>query len=329
MPKKRKKMIWRAAISLLLLILIIVCAAVYGEIAPIFHGIVAVVEPDEQDLAVIAAAGMQEKPQLSLLEENELVTTSQTDFDLQSASSVNVSAIPTAIYAQEKIDEAVDNILLALDGGFYLISKNPEKIRLIAINPALLVPVQGYGWTSLAASYELGGLPCVINTINQAFGLDINQYIFMNSEAIWQVSDKMGGLTIVLSADEAAELNRLLGTAYTAGETVMWTGGLQAYTKLTVDGDAIEHWQSVCTAIMNKAKAEKQTKQLVKAIRSSLSTNVSFFTLKDIGEALLQNQRLEQYTFPKAGEYKLLDGSLVLDVDLASGQEILYALLYS
>lgn len=125
-----------------------------------------------------------------MLEENELVTTSQTDFDWQSASSVNVSAIPTAIYAQEKIDEAVDNILLALDGGFYLISKNQEKIRLIAINPALLVPVQGYGWTSLAASYELGGLPCVINTINQAFGLDINQYIFMNSEAIWQVSDK-------------------------------------------------------------------------------------------------------------------------------------------
>ena len=241
----------------------------------------------------------RKKPQLSLLEESVPVTTSQTDFALQSSFNIEAFSIPTAIYAREKIDETVDNILLVLDGSFYLISDNSEKLQLVALNPAILLPVQGYGWTTLAASYGLGGLPCVINTINQAFELDINQYVFMNSEAIWQLSDKMGGLTVALTTAEATELNRLLGTAYTAEETVMWTGGLQAYTKLTIDGDAIAHWQAVCHAIMNKAKAEKQTKQLLKAARSSLSANVSFFTLKAIGEELLQNLILSNTVFRK------------------------------
>lgn len=329
MPKRRKKDIWILTISLPLLILFFICAAIYGEISPIFHSMVAVVEPDDQERAVIAASGIQEKPQLSLLEESVPVTTSQTDFALQSSFNIEAFSIPTAIYAREKIDETVDNILLVLDGSFYLISDNSEKLQLVALNPAILLPVQGYGWTTLAASYGLGGLPCVINTINQAFELDINQYVFMNSEAIWQLSDKMGGLTVALTTAEATELNRLLGTAYTAEETVMWTGGLQAYTKLTIDGDAIAHWQAVCHAIMNKAKAEKQTKQLLKAARSSLSANVSFFTLKAIGEELLQNPNLEQYSFPKTGAYKLLEGEMVLDVDLNAGRTELHALFYS
>lgn len=328
-PESRKKMIWIGMACLLLLFFLMAGAVIYGEISPIFHSTVAVVEADEQDLAVLAVASMQEKPQLSLLEEGASVTTSQTDFALQRSFHADASSIPTAIYAREKIEEDVDNILLVLDGSFYLISDHPEKMQLVALESTTLLPVQGYGWTTLTASYELGGLPCVINTINQAFDLDINQYVFMNSEAIWQVSDKMGGLTVALTAAEASELNRLLGTAYTAGETVMWTGGLQAYTKLTVDGDAIAHWQTVCHAIVNKAKAEKQTKQLWKAARSSLSSNVSFFTLKAIGEELLQNSSLTQYNFPKTGAYKLLEGETVLDVDLNAGRTELHALLYS
>lgn len=324
-PESRKKMIWIGMACLLLLFFLMTGVVIYGEISPIFHSTVAVVEADEQDLAVLAVSSMQEKPQLSLLEEGASVTTNQTDFGFHA----DASSIPTAIYAREKIEEDVDNILLVLDGSFYLISNQPEKMQLVALDPTMLLPVQGYGWTSLLNSYEVGGLSCVINTLNQAFELDINQYIFVNSEGLWQVSDRMGGLSIELSAAEAAELNRLLGTAYTAGETVMWTGGLQAYTKLTVDGDAIAHWQAVCHAIMNKAKAEKQTKQLWKAARSSLSANVSFFTLKAIGEELLQNPSLTQYNFPKTGAYKLLEGETVLDMDLNAGRNELHALLYS
>ena len=329
MPEQRKKIMFLIAGISIGLVLFLAALAVYWQLSPMFRNTVAIVEQDAHDLVEIEKVQKQEKPDLTILEGTQEVTTVLTDFDLKGISTQSASAIPTAIFAQEKIDTQVDNILLVLDGKFYLISYNDtQQIKLFAINPVMLVPVQGYGWTRLMNGYEMGGLSCVINTLNQVFALDINQYVFVNSEGLWQISDQMGGLSIELSAAEAAELNRLLGTAYSAGETVMWTGGLQAYTKLTVDGDAIEHWQKVCNAVIDKAKIENRRSQLIKAVSSNISTNLTFSELKTIGKSVLQNQGIVQYQFPKEGEYKLLDGELVLDVDLAASSRYLHKQIY-
>ena len=329
MPEQRKKIMFLIVGIFIGLALLLAVLAVYWQLAPMFRNTVAIVEQDAQDLAEIEKVQEQEKPDLTILEEMQEVTTALADFDLKGISTQSISAIPTAIFAQEKIDEKVDNILLVLDSKFYLVSySDTQPIKLFAIHPALLLPVQGYGWTSLLNGYEMGGLPCVINTLNQTFALDINQYIFVNSEGLWQVSDQMGGLSLELSTAEAAELNRLLGTAYTAGETVMWTGRLEAYTKLTVDGDVIEHWQKVCNAVIDKAKTENRRVQLVKAVSNNVSTNLTFSELKAIGQSVLQNQDIRQYQFPEEGEYKLLDGEMVLDVDLAASRGYLQKKLY-
>ena len=329
MPEQRKKIMFLIAGISIGLVLFLAALTVYWQLSPMFRNTVAIVEQDAHDLVEIEKVQKQEKPDLTILEGTQEVTTVLADFDLKGISTQSASAIPTAIFAQEKIDTQVDNILLVLDGKFYLISYNDtQQIKLFAINPVMLVPVQGYGWTSLMNGYEMGGLSCVINTLNQVFALDINQYVFVNSEGLWQISDQMGGLSIELSAAEAAELNRLLGTAYSAGETVMWTGGLQAYTKLTVDGDAIEHWQKVCNAVIDKAKIENRRSQLIKAVSSNISTNLTFSELKTIGKSVLQNQEIVQYQFPKEGEYKLLDGELVLDVDLATSSRYLQKMIY-
>ena len=143
------------------------------------------------------------------------------------------------------------------------------------------------------------------------------------------MSDRMGGLEMMLTQREADELNRLLGTVYTAGETVMWTGGLEVYTQLTVDGDAIVHWQKACKAIVDKAKEKKQLKELKKAVFNSISTNLSVLELKETGEAVLQNQVLEQQYFPEESERKLLHGKMVLDIDLEASRQSVKGYLYA
>lgn len=97
---------------------------------------------------------------------------------------------------------------------------------------------------------------------------------------------------------------------------------------MTVDGDAIEHWQKVCNAVIDKAKIENRRSQLIKAVSSNISTNLTFSELKTIGKSVLQNQEIVQYQFPKEGEYKLLDGELVLDVDLATSSRYLQKMIY-
>lgn len=331
MLEQRKKIIIAIVGLCLVLAVLFAAFAVYQQLSPMFRNPVAIVERDAHDQAELEKLKKQEKPQLTVLEEGQSVTTAMTEFNLKGISTQSAPSIPTAIYAQDKIDAAVDNILLVLDNKFYVLSYHTEyaeKTKLFTIDPLVLVPVQGYGWTSLAAGYEMGGLPCVVNTLNQAFALDINHYVFVNSEGLWQVSDQMGGLELELSTAEADQLNRWLGTAYTAGATVMWTGGLEAYTKLTVDGDAIEHWQRVCNAVIDKAKAENRRSQLMKAVSSNLSTNLTFSELKTIGGQMLQNQDLARYKIPMEGTYMLLEDKTVLDADLAANSKKLQKLIY-
>lgn len=328
--RKPKKLILTGIICVLLIGTAAFGANEYFMIKPAFRDAVAIVEQDQQDTKEIAFVQQEPKPYMTMLPEESMTTSAPMfNFDIKGTSAQTVAAIPTAIYKQEKINPAVNNVLLLMDSNFFLISCNQKEQQaiLFTLDPAVLLPVQGYGWTTLGNSYAMGGLPCVVNTLNQAFKLDINQYVFVNMESIWSVSDRMGGLPLVLSKAEAAELNRLMGTAYTAGENVMWTGGLQVYTKLTVDGDAIAHWQKACSAIFDKAKAENEMRQLKKAVFSSISTNLSVGELKDVG-TILGGQTIKQYPFPKESETKLLNGDVVLDIDLDSSGQYMRQLIY-
>lgn len=332
MLKQQKKWMMIGIVGIMLIVIMAYFITTYLTIAPAFRTTVAIVEQDEQDTAEIKAVQQATKPDMLLVEsDSEEVLTTVVTFNRKGTSTQSASAVPTAIYAQEKIDKSITNILLLMDGNFFLLSYNKQHGRplLLTIDPAVLLPVQGYGWTTLADSYEIGGLPCVINTLNQALALDINEYIFVNGAGIWSMSDRMGGLEMMLTQREADELNRLLGTVYTAGETVMWTGGLEVYTQLTVDGDAIVHWQKACKAIVDKAKEKKQLKELKKAVFNSISTNLSVLELKETGEAVLQNQVLEQQYFPEESERKLLDGKMVLDIDLEASRQSVKGYLYA
>lgn len=332
MLKQQKKWMVTGGIGIILIVIMAYFITTYLTIAPAFRTTVAIVEQDEQDTAEIKAVQQATKPDMLLVEpDSEEVLTTVVTFNRKGMSTQSASAVPTAIYAQEKIDKSITNILLLMDGNFFLLSYNKQHGRplLLTIDPAVLLPVQGYGWTTLADSYEIGGLPCVINTLNQALALDINEYIFVNGAGIWSMSDRMGGLEMMLTQREADELNRLLGTVYTAGETVMWTGGLEVYTQLTIDGDAIVHWQKACKAIVDKAKEKKQLKELKKAVFNSISTNLSVLELKETGEAVLQNQEIEQQYFPEESERKLLEGKMVLDIDLEASRQSVKRYLYA
>lgn len=332
MDTHRKKQIGLIVCGAALFFLVMGGVMVTHISTPMFRSNIAIVEMDKDDKAEIAQLQQSAKPVLIPADIPDDATRS-SDIPVRKSSLTGqaVTTIPTAVYAQKSIDETVDNILLMLDGQFYLLSYNKVQGRtlLVTINSAVLQPVYGYGWATLADSYELGGLPCVINTLNQSLELDIQKYIFVNSAGLWAVADRMGGLPLTLSKAEAAELNHLMGTAYTADENTMWTGGLQVYTQLTVDGDAIAHWQKACNTLIDKAKREKQLSQFMKAAGNNISTNLSASEFKFFSQQFLQNQSIERSAFPfTSTQMYLTNGTLVLDADLSANRQVLKRLLY-
>ena len=58
-------------------------------------------------------------------------------------------------------------------------SYNSKKgtLKLTSLLRDSLVPIEGVGWNRLNTAYFYGGVGLSINTINQLYGLDIQQFL--------------------------------------------------------------------------------------------------------------------------------------------------------
>ena len=90
-----------------------------------------------------------------------------------------------------------------------LLSYNAEenKASVVSFMRDSLVEIPGYGETKLGHSYAYGGVGLTINTINSVYGLDVQNYVTINLENLVNVIDKLGGIEITLTAEEAELYN--------------------------------------------------------------------------------------------------------------------------
>ena len=57
---------------------------------------------------------------------------------------------------------------------------------------------------SWANTFAYGGVGLTINTINQQFGLDVQDYVIINFENLVEIIDQLGGIQVMLTEEEAA-----------------------------------------------------------------------------------------------------------------------------
>lgn len=150
----------------------------------------------------------------------------RTDIDYYETGEIQ--AVP--IYEQKKIDKYIYTILVVVQNGstaseerqtdmIFLVSYNQllYKFTVVAIPRDTLVPVEGYGWKRISAAYALGGIGLLTNTINSAFGLDVQDYVYIGIDELADLADGVNGIPATLSEAEAAYLNSQLGCSLSAG----------------------------------------------------------------------------------------------------------------
>ncbi len=93
-----------------------------------------------------------------------------------------------------------------------------KKLKLTSVLRDTRVPVEGYtyggeylNWdTKINAAYSYGGPELAIRTLNQNFGLDIEDYVTVNFTNTAKIVDAFGGVEITLTYDEAVQVNENL-----------------------------------------------------------------------------------------------------------------------
>lgn len=95
-----------------------------------------------------------------------------------------------------------DAILIATING------EQKSLKLTSMTRDMYVDIPGYSKNKLNAAYHNGGGFLTMDTIEQNFKVDITGYVRVDFTAFETIVDKLGGVEIELTADEADYLNR-------------------------------------------------------------------------------------------------------------------------
>ena len=177
---------------------------------------------------VVAAPGVSSEPVSTEAPPTPDPFAEALSTDVDYYETGEIKEIP--IYEQDKIDRFIISILVVVKNGtiadeelttdmIFIVSYNQLQMKFtsVAIPRDTLVQIDGYGWKRINAAYSLGGIGLLTNTINQSFGLDIQNYVYTGTEELAQLADGVGGIPTELTENDAAFLNERFGTTLTGG----------------------------------------------------------------------------------------------------------------
>ena len=217
-------------------------------------------------------------------------------------------------------------------------NKEKNKATLVSFLRDSLVDIPGHETTRLGHSYSYGGAGLTINTINQTFDLDIQNYIMINFDNLENVIDKMGGVDIWITAEEAALYNQW-GLTF-IHEGVNHLDGADALTHarnrtLGNDFERTRRQRDLLFAIYQRVMETKDPSDMLSLVEycfTQVKTNMKLSAIYDMSMDVLkvENLDVQQIGLPMEGTYKDIryNGMAVLEIDVEANKEALYELIY-
>lgn len=164
------------------------------------------------------------------------------------------------------------------------INMNSKAIKLISIPRDTYVEVPEYGKTKINHAYAYGGEILAIKTINQNFGLNINEYATIDFSGLIHIINEIGGIQVSISKSEMEYINDHVSESYelTNGNVQK----LSAYGNVTLNGEqALTHSRN--RTIGNDFTRAERQREVLEAIMSKMSS-IGSSNILNISDSLLK-----------------------------------------
>lgn len=335
--------------------IVAVMTAVSGAVLGVLYGNMNRIPA--QDVEIVKKPDIVSVPVQSAEEDETLEKIEETpddlgeDYDVEIADDVEVGQKP--IFEAVPIDENVINILVVgQDTGLewnkstrsdscMVVSYNRAEasVKVISIMRDTWTHIEGYGWNRINAAYSFGGIGLLINTINDIYELDIQNYVITGFDEFEALIDKLGGLDMELTEKEAEFINEKLDMDIEAGMNHL-TGAMalkHARNRRTGDGDfgRIRRQKELALTAFKKLKSEGDIAAYLAFMEfglTNISTNMDPKEMITLGLEVLQAEDLDiAYSFvPCEGSwsYAEKEGKSVLSVDFEKNRKYLKEFLY-
>lgn len=268
------------------------------------------------------------------------------------ADQVDPMASNVSIAQTEQKDEEVYNVLLVgtdsrdpdsdmgRSDSMMLVSYNAadNKATIVSFLRDTLVDIPGRGKSRLGHTYAYGGVGLTINTLNETYDLDIQNYVTISFENLVNVIDEMGGIELYISAEEA-EFYRTRGMPDIKEGNVNLSGSQAlAHARnrtLGSDFERTRRQRSVMYGIYNKLLQERDPEAIVSLATycmTQVNTNMALSDITTLALEVLSSEHLltQQASIPYEGTYKGIsyEGMSVLEIDIEANKAKLEELLY-
>ena len=275
--------------------------------------------------------------------------------DASFATSENTVSVygNTPIYKVTQKDSSVRNILImgtdsrdvTLDRGrsdvMMIASYNSKSgtLKLISLLRDSLVPIEGVGWNRLNTAYFYGGVGLTINTVNQLYGLDIQEFVVIDFSGVKNFIEYIGGVDIELTAEEAALYSTYTGRTISAGINHLDPElTLTHMRNRTIGNDfgRTKRQRDTIKAIANQLISTKSVTDLYDITTyafSLIKTNISATDLIALATSVLTSGSLsietENVPFSDAYQFAWYNGMSIISYDISAAGTRLNKFIYN
>ena len=216
-----------------------------------------------------------------------------------------------------------------------------NKVKLTSIMRDSYVNISGYGYDKINHAYAYGGPELAIKTINENFGLNIEEFVSVNFSSLPIIINVLGGVDIEITNEELEYINGYIDDINSKDGTysphISYAGiqhldGTQAlaYSRIryTAGGDykRTERQRTVLDALFTKLTSTSASSynSLLNEVLPYVQTNLNAGDILSLGTKVLSiGNNLEQDRFPRDGygEGAMINGVYYLTFDLETAKQ--------
>lgn len=331
-PRKRKrKNPWLVVLIVLLCLLLVLGALVGGGYWWVHHTVDTNI--NSSDSYTDEELDVTEKDDIvdNIVDANPEVDPGEVEDKISNVQNIALFGIDQA---EGSVGRSDAMMILSVD-------KENGKIKMTSLARDSLVPIEGHGEEKLTHAWAYGHTRLALKTINQAFGMNITDYVYINFEEFMDVIDYIGGVRIHVNALELKTMN------YTSDENQKLPGvgeyhlnGRQAlrYSRIRTDSDKnrTSRQREVLIAMYEQVRKQSISKlpEMLKKVLRLCHTNMKSDTIMELARwALLNTPTIESLSLPNS---QLKPWSGILDrprgwvyvYDLDAAKKVLYSFIY-
>ena len=194
------------------------------------------------------------------------------------------------------------------------VNKGTGKVKIVSLMRDMYVSIPGHDDNRINAAYSLGGVKLLEQTIENDFQVKIDGNVQIDFESFKTIIDKVDGVEIELSQEEADYLNTAYwqnGWSLSAGVQTLNGDQALAYSRIRQVGNSdfqrTERQRTVLMTVFRKVRGQGKLKMLslAKDIYPMLDTDIGIGDMISLGTTAIgmDESDIETYRLPIDGGY--------------------------